>query len=185
MMSFNEKLSAVEAVLFAVGEPVEIKKLAQAVGADIPTVKKMVQTLNDKYEDSGSSFQILKLDKNYQLCTRKEYSKYIKNIIESKNQTPISQAAMEALALIAYNQPVTKSFIESVRGTDSSSIVNKLVERGLVCEAGRLEIPGRPVAYKTTDLFLRSFGISSLEELPALENGHEDIFAASAKGNNI
>ncbi len=185
MMSFNEKLSAVEAVLFAVGEPVEAKKIAQAVGADILTVQKMIKMLNDKYENSGSSLQILKLDKSYQLCTRKEYSKYIKNIIESKNQTPISQAAMEALALIAYNQPVTKSFIESVRGTDSSSVVNKLVERGLVCEAGRLEIPGRPVAYRTTDLFLRSFGISSLDELPPLETRQEDIFASSVKGTDI
>lgn len=169
-MSFNQNLSAVEAVLFAAGEPVEIRKISMAVGVDAGTLENMVKLINDRYDETESAFQILKLDKSYQLCTRKEYSKYIKNIMENKNQTPVSQAAMEALALIAYNQPVTKSFIESVRGTDSSSVVNKLVERGLVAEAGRLEIPGRPIAYKTTELFLRSFGMKSLDELPPLES---------------
>ena len=90
--------------------------------------------------------------------------------MDTGNNTPISQAAMETLAVIAYNQPVTKNFVESVRGTDSSSVVNNLVQKGLICEAGRLEIPGKPVAYKTTELFLRSFGISSVDELPSVEN---------------
>ncbi len=169
-MSFNEKVSAIEAVLFACGEPVEADKIALSCGIDLKTLPKMIQLLNDRYESCDSSLNVLKLGKCYQLCTKSEYSKYIKNIMDSGNKTPISQAAMESLALIAYNQPVTKSFIESVRGTDSSSVVNKLLEKGLICEAGRLEIPGRPIAYKTTELFLRSFGISSLEELPTIEN---------------
>ncbi len=168
-MSFNEKLSAVEAVLFAYGEPVDDDKLAQSCNLDSKTLPKMIQALNDRYENCESSFQILKLGKSYQLCTKKQYSDYIKNILDTSSKTPISQAGMECLALIAYNQPVTKSFIESVRGTDSSAVVSKLAEKGLICEAGRLEIPGRPIAYKTTDLFLRSFGISSLDELPPVE----------------
>lgn len=183
-MSFNENLSAVEAVLFAYGEPMEAHKLALSARIDMGTLPKMIQLLNDRYESTGSSLQILKLDKSYQMCTKKEYSKYVKNALDTNKNTPISQAAMEALALIAYNQPVTKSFVESVRGTDSSSTINKLVEKGLICEAGRLEIPGKPVAYKTTELFLRCFGISSVDELPPVEGkNNSDIFSVQ-KGSN-
>lgn len=169
-MGFNENISAAEAVLFAYGEPMEAGKLAAASGVDRQTLPKIIAMLNDRYEQTGSSLQILKLDSCYQLCTRKEYSKNIKLAMDTGNNTPISQAAMETLAVIAYNQPVTKNFVESVRGTDSSSVVNNLVQKGLICEAGRLEIPGKPVAYKTTELFLRSFGISSVDELPSVEN---------------
>lgn len=169
-MGFNENISAAEAVLFAYGEPMEAGKLAAASGVDRQTLPKIIAMLNDRYEQTGSSLQILKLDGSYQLCTRKEYSKNIKLAMDTRNNTPISQAAMETLAVIAYNQPVTKNFVESVRGTDSSSVVNNLVQKGLICEAGRLEIPGKPVAYKTTELFLRSFGISSVDELPSVEN---------------
>lgn len=168
-MSFNENISAAEAVLFAYGEPLEAGKLAAASGTDRKTLPKIIAMLNDRYEQTGSSLQILKLDNCYQLCTRKEYSKNVKLALDTKNNTPISQAAMETLAIIAYNQPVTKNFIESIRGTDSSSVVNNLVQKGLICEAGRLEIPGKPVAYKTTELFLRSFGISSVDELPPVD----------------
>ncbi|MGN0607542.1 MAG: SMC-Scp complex subunit ScpB [Oscillospiraceae bacterium] len=168
-MSFNEKLSAAEAILFSYGEPMEAKKLAEITETDVKTVENFVNILNDRYEDSGSAFQIVKLDKSYQMCTRKEYAAYVKKALDTNNNVPVSQAAMETLALIAYNQPVTKSFVESVRGTDSSSVVNKLAERGLICEAGRLEIPGRPIAYKTTELFLKCFGLSSVDELPPLE----------------
>lgn len=168
-MSFNEKLSAVEAILFSYGEPLESKRLADITETDVKTVDNLVDMLNDRYEECESAFHIIKLDKSYQMCTRKEYSAYVKKALDTNNSVPVSQAAMETLALIAYNQPVTKSFVESVRGTDSSSVVNKLVERGLICEAGRLEIPGRPIAYKTTELFLKCFGISSVDDLPPLE----------------
>lgn len=170
-MSFNENLSVIEAVLFAYGEPMNRKKLASAAGIDTETLDRLAVHLNERYEGSDSAFQILKLEDSYQLCTRREYADYVRKAVSADRDVPISQAAMETLALIAYNQPVTKGFIESVRGTDSSSLVKKLAEKGLVCEAGRLEIPGRPVAYKTTELFLRSFGLSSLDELPPLEDG--------------
>ena len=108
------------------------------------------------------------------MCTQKKYSDYIKSAMEIKKQTPLSQAAMEALTVVAYNQPVTKSFVESVRGIDSSSVINTLVEKGLLEEDGRLDVPGKPVAYRTTDTFLRSFGLSSLSELPPLEREEEN-----------
>ena len=102
------------------------------------------------------------------MCTREEYAEYIRSAIEYKKQIPLSNAAMEALTVIAYNQPVTKGFVENVRGIDSSSVINSLVEKELLEESGRLDVPGRPVAYKTTENFLRCFGLSSLDDLPPL-----------------
>ena len=165
-MSFEENISAVEAVLFAYGEPVSCNLLAQSSGIEKESLKKIIRLLNDRYEDNHSALQVLRLDDAYQLTTRKEYSSYIKRAFETGKNSALSSAAMETLAIIAYNQPVTRGFVESVRGVDSSSVMTKLAEKELIEEAERLEVPGRPVAYRTTKNFLRCFGISSLEELP-------------------
>ncbi len=167
-MEIQKKLGAIEAILFASGEPVEIYRLAQASETDTGTLSSMIKLLNDRYDDCGSGIYIARLDSSYQMCTRQEFAPQIRAALETKKNTPLSNAAMEALTVIAYNQPVSKGFVESVRGIDSSSVINNLVEKGLVEEAGRLDVPGKPIVYRTTPVFLRSFGLSSLAELPPL-----------------
>ena len=167
-LQLNEKIGAVEAILFASGEPVEEKRISEAAALDKGSIAGIVKTLNNRYDDNGSALKIVRLGTSYQMCTREEYAEYIRSAIEYKKQTSLSNAAMEALTVIAYNQPVTKGFVENVRGIDSSSVINSLVEKGLLEESGRLDVPGRPVAYKTTENFLRCFGLSSLDDLPPL-----------------
>ncbi len=163
-----QKLSAVvEAVLFAGGDPVELDRICEAADAVVSEVQEAIKLLENKYTEN-SGIELLKLNGSYQLATKKEFAPYIKSALEIKRSSALSPAAMETLTIVAYNQPVTKGFVESVRGVDSSGVVNSLVEKGLLAEAGRLDLPGRPIAYMTTDNFLRSFNLSSLEDLPPL-----------------
>ena len=155
-----------ESILFAGGEPVEQKVLAQAMELDEDAVVSVLESLRTKYEKMGSSLEILHLDSQWQFCTKKEFEKYIRGAFEIKRNAPLSQASLEVLAVIAYNQPVTRAFIEQVRGVDSSGVVSTLLEKGLIEEAGRLDLPGKPISYRTTSAFLRSFSMESLEELP-------------------
>lgn len=173
-MQLNEKVAAVEAILFASGDPVDEIHIADASKIEKTDVAGIIKILNERYIDSCSALNIVHLGNKYQLCTRKEYSEYIKAAMETKKQAPLSNAAMEALTVIAYNQPVTKGFVESVRGIDTSSVINTLVDKGLLEEAGRLDVPGKPVAYKTSDNFLRCFGLASLDDLPPLIRDDED-----------
>lgn len=168
MLNENKILPVLEAVLFAVGEPVETDKLTQALELDKLTIESALTALQKKYEDEGSGLCLLKLDDKYQLCTKQEYADNIRAVIEVKKNTPLSQAAFEVLAIIAYNQPVTKSFIEQIRGVDCSAVISNLCQKSLIEEKGRLELPGRPLIYGTTTEFLRCFCISSLDELPEL-----------------
>lgn len=167
-MELNEGIAVIEAIMFAYGEPISIDKLAEASQIDRDTTAKLVNQLERRYNVQGSGLRIIRLNNTFQVSTRPEAAPYVKAALDNYRQTPLSQAAMECLAIIAYNQPVTKGFVEQIRGIDSSSVVNTLVDRGLVEEAGRLELPGRPVAYRTTDTFLRCFGIASLADLPPL-----------------
>lgn len=167
-MEVKEKLGAIEAVLFASGEPVEVNRISQSCGVDMGVVPSMIQLLNERYEDCGSGICIINLDGSYQMCTREKFAPQIREALETKKNTPLSNAAMEVLTIIAYNQPVSKSFVENVRGIDSSSVVNNLVEKALIEEAGRLDIPGKPIVYRTTPNFLRCFGLASILELPPL-----------------
>lgn len=167
-MEIKEKLGAIEAVLFASGEPVENFRLSQSCNVEIEILPKLINLLNDRYSDCGSGIFINKLENSYQMCTRTEYEQQIRSALESKRSAPLSNAAMEALTVIAYNQPVSKGFVESVRGIDSSSVINNLSEKGLIEEAGRLDVPGKPVVYRTTSVFLRSFGLNSIADLPPL-----------------
>ncbi len=169
-MEIKEKLGAIEAILFASGEPIEIYRLSEARQVDAGVLPSMIRLLNERYEDYGSGICIKKFDSSYQMCTREEFSPQIRTALETKRATPLSNAAMEALTIIAYNQPVSKGFVENVRGIDSSSVINNLVEKGLVEEAGRLDVPGKPIVYRTTSVFLRSFGLSSTADLPPLPN---------------
>ena len=167
-MNINDMVPALEAVLFSGGEPTSIVQLSKALEAEPEDVEKAAELLKKRLIDSGSGIQLLRLDNAYQLATRKEYEEQIKTAFDMRRRAPLSQAALEVLAVIAYNQPVTKSFVEQVRGVDCSGVISTLVEKNLIEECGRLELPGRPLLYGTTKNFLRCFSVSSLSELPKL-----------------
>lgn len=174
-MLTDEKISVIEAVLFASGDPVSKQTLCEIIDVDKENLDKLVVLLRERYLNISSALEILELGGSYQFAARREYAPYIKTALEVKKNVTLSQAAFEVLTIIAYNQPVTKGFIENVRGVDSSSVVNSLVEKGLLEEAGRIDVPGRPVTYKTTEGFLRAFQISSLSELPPLPNQETQV----------
>ena len=170
MVSANELQAAAEAILFAAGEPLELSRLAQALEIEEESAEQVLLNLAASLDERGSGICLLKLGTKYQLSSRTEFAPQIRNVLEIKRNAPLSQAAFEVLAVIAYNQPVTKSFVEQVRGVDSSSTVTKLLEKGLIEEAGRLDLPGKPVAFQVTDNFLRVFGLGSLRDLPPLHD---------------
>ena len=155
-----------EAILFASGEPLETSRIAQALGISEQEVPAVMQNLQNRYAETDSALQVLHLEKAWQLAAKQEFASVIRTAMETRRMQPLSNAAMETLTIIAYNQPVSKGFIERVRGIDSSSVVNSLADKGLVEEAGRIDVPGHPIGYRTTDLFLRVFGLHSLDELP-------------------
>ena len=165
----KEKLkSAVEAIIFACGTPVEAERIAQALEIQSSEVVAICEQLKNDYEKRNSGIRIVRLSESYQMCTVEEYADPIRTVMDIRRNTPLSQAASEVLAVIAYNQPVTKAFVEQVRGVDCSGVVASLVARQLIEEKGRLELPGRPLVYGTTEHFLRCFNISSIDELPPL-----------------
>lgn len=175
-MKFSEGMAAAEAVLFAVGEPLELEKLAAACELQKDEALRIIDRLNDRYKDRGSALVIGKLGGCYQLMTKPEYARYIKSAIETRKQAPLSQAALEVLAIVAYNQPVTRGFIDQVRGVDSGGVVKSLLDRSLLEEHGRLsDVPGRPIAYRTTENFLRCFGMNSIDALPPIPGSTDQI----------
>lgn len=157
---------AIEGILFAAGEPVKAAKLAVVLDTDIDSVKNAVTELREEYDRDKRGFNIIDILDGYQICSRPEYYAYIQEILGEQRNQPLSNAAMEALAIIAYKQPITRGQIERIRGVNSDGCVNRLYERGLIDEAGRLDAPGRPILYKTTDTFLRCFGLTSPKDLP-------------------
>ena len=177
-MNSKELIRGLEAVLFASGEPMSIERLAQTFEVSPDKIVKGVDALSEEYKNNGSSIVIVRLENTYQMATDEKYAEYIKKAFDIRRRTPLSSAALEVLAVVAYNQPVTKSFIEQVRGVDCSGVVSTLVEKGLIEEQGRLELPGKPLLYGTTKNFLRCFSISDLSELPPLpknENAVNDV----------
>lgn len=170
-MELKQLKAALEAVLFAYAEPVSAQRLADVLEADLPLVENLLLEMRDTLEKPGCGIQLLQLEGAWQLATKAEFGEIIKKAMDTRRNVPLTPAALEVLAIIAYNQPVSRSFVEQVRGVDSSSTVANLVQKGLVAEVGRLDLPGRPIAFKTTDGFLRAFGISSLSDLPALHSG--------------
>lgn len=167
-MEKKELIKAIEAVLFAGGEPVGIDRICTVFELKEKEAVKIMAEVREHVEKSELGITLLQLDGSYQLASKTEYAQYIKAAFEIKRRTPLSPAAFEVLAVIAYNQPVTRAFIEQVRGVDCSAVVSTLIEKELVEERGRLELPGRPLLYGTTKNFLRCFSLSSLEDLPPL-----------------
>lgn len=168
MMNDKELLATLEAVLFSVGEPISVQRLAMGLQISDDIVVNSLNQLSEKYSSEESGLCLLKLEDMYQLCTKRAFAESIRNVIEVKKNAPLSQAAFEVLAIVAYNQPVTKSFIEQIRGVDCSAVITNLCQKSLIEEKGRLDLPGRPLIYGTTPEFLRCFCISSLDELPEL-----------------
>ncbi len=173
-MKLTKTEKAAVAVLFARGEPIPAERLAQVFDCDEAAVHWMLRRVMDYFDEEESPLQVLRLDSQYQMSTREEFAQPVRNALEMKKNQPLSQAAMEVLAIVAYNQPVTKAFVEQIRSVDSASTVNMLVERGLLEEKGRLDLPGRPVSYGTTAHFLRSFGLESVGELPMVPESREE-----------
>ena len=169
-MELKEMEAALEAVLFAAGEPVGVERLCLGLETDRPTLDAVAQRLMDQYSYERRGIRLLRLDASYQLCSAPEYADYVRKTLESRKPARLSQPALEVLAIIAYYQPVTRAYVDQVRGVDSSYTVGLLLERELIEECGRLAVPGRPIQYRTTQNFLRAFGLSSLEELPELPN---------------
>ena len=167
-MELKEMEAALEAILFAAGEPVGVERICLALELDKATVDAVCQRLADQYSYERRGLRLVRLETSYQLCSAPEYAALIRKTFESRKPARLSQPALEVLSIIAYYQPVTRAYIDQVRGVDSSYTVGLLLERELIEEAGRLAVPGRPIQYRTTKNFLRSFGLASLEELPDL-----------------
>ena len=169
-MELKEIESAIEGILFAAGEPVGVERICLALEIDRATADAVCQRLADAYSYERRGIRLLKLDSSYQLCSAPEFAPYIRRAFESRRPARLSQPALEVLAIIAYYQPVTRAYVDQIRGVDSSYTVGLLLERELIEECGRLAVPGRPIQYRTTQTFLRTFGLSSLDELPELPN---------------
>ena len=173
-MNTKELIPAFEAVLFASGEPMSIERFAQVFEISPEEVIETMDMLSQRLSKKDSGYELVRLENMYQLATKKEFAAYIKKAFDIRRRTPLSPAALEVLAVVAYNQPVTKSFIEQVRGVDCSGVVTTLIEKGLLEERGRLELPGRPLLYGTTKNFLRCFSLNDLSQLPPLPKNEQD-----------
>ncbi len=164
----NEQIifNALEAVIFAAGEPISLDRLCEVFEAKTENMQAALSELSDVYEDRG--IQLVKLGDCYQFVSNEKYAAYIKSAFDIRRRIPLSQAALEVLAVVAYNQPVTRAFVEQVRGVDCSGVMSTLIDKDLIEERGRLELPGRPLLYGTTKTFMRCFSIEDLSDLPKL-----------------
>ena len=169
----EELLGAVEAILFACGEPIGMDNVAVALGVGEAEILEAAERLCEKFNTPDSGIHLLILEHDLQFATNSAFIEPVRAALDLRRNTPLSQAAMEVLAVIAYNQPVTKAFVEQVRGVDCSGVIGSLTLKGLIEERGRLELPGRPLLYGTTDAFLRCLNIRSLADLPPLPKNEE------------
>ena len=174
-MNKQELVSALEAVLFSSGDPISIERLSQIFEIKPEAVEKAAEDLARKLDEQKSGVALLRLENTYQLASREKYAEYIKRAFDIRRRTPLSQAALEVLEVIAYNQPITRAFIEQVRGVDCSGVISSLLEKDLIEERGRLELPGRPLLYGTTKNFLRCFTLTDLSDLPPLPKENPEI----------
>ena len=173
--------SIIEAILFTMGDSVEVSKIASAIEQDVPTTEKLIHNMMDKYQKEERGIRIIELDHAYQLCSKPEMYEYLIRIAKQPKKYVLTDVMLETLSIIAYRQPITKLEIEKIRGVKCDHAVNKLVEYNLVKELGRLDAPGRPLLFGTTEEFLRYFGLHSLEDLPSLNPVQIEDFKAEAE----
>ncbi len=167
-MEIAEIERAVEAVLFAVGDPIELSRLSEILDVDEPSLEKIITKLRDDYDFDKRGIKIVKLENSYQMCSAPIHAPFIRKALETKRAPRLSPPLLEVLSVIAYRQPVTRAYVEQVRGVDCSYSITSLVEKGLIKESGRLDVPGKPILYRTTKDFLRVFGLETLNDLPEL-----------------
>ena len=177
----REYEAVIEAVLFTMGNSVEVRQLAAAIGQDEETARSAVKRLMKQYEAGRKGMQIIELENSYQMCTRPEYYENLIRVAATPKKQVLTDVVLETLSIIAYKQPVTKMEIEKIRGVKSDHAVNKLVEYGLVEETGRLDAPGRPLLFGTTEEFLRRFSVQSLDDLPMLNPEQIEHFKEEAE----
>ena len=180
-MEIKKLQGVIEAILFTMGESVELERIAAAIEHDEETTRKLINGLMDQYAEEGRGIRIIELDRSYQMCTKKEMYEYLIGIAKQPKRYVLTDVLLETLSIIAYKQPVTKLEIEKIRGVKSDHAVNKLVEYGLVEEVGRLDAPGRPLLFGTTEEFLRRFSVQSLDELPTLDPVRMEQFKEEAE----
>ena len=179
--NLKKQESVVESVLFTMGQSVEIRQLAAALESDEETAIQAVERLKEKYDKRKAGMQIVRLDDSYQMCSRTDYYEHLIRVAATPKKQVLSDVVMETLAIIAYKQPVTKAEIEKIRGVKSDHAINKLIEYDLVRELGRIDAPGKPIVFGTTEEFLRSFGVQSLDELPVISTVKMEDFKAEAE----
>lgn len=169
MMEDKEIEAVIEGLLFAAGDVLPLDKIADVIELDKKTTMSILNRMIDTAKSPGRGILIREINGGYQLCTKMEHYEYVKKLFEPRQKQGLSQAAFETLAIIAYNQPITRAKLEHIRGVNSDSAVTKLLERNLIREAGRLDAPGKPILYESTEEFLRCFGFKSISDLPTLE----------------
>nr|MBP3598295.1 SMC-Scp complex subunit ScpB [Eubacterium sp.] len=180
-MNIKELEAVIEAILFTMGEAVEVERIAAAVEHDEDTVRRLIRNMMTNYEESDRGIRIIELDGSFQLCTKPEMYEYLIKVAHVPKKHVLTDVMLETLSIIAYKQPITRLEIEKIRGVKCDHAVNKLIEYNLICEAGRLDAPGRPILFATTEEFLRYFGIESLEDLPILNQETIDNFKEEAE----
>ena len=180
-VEINKLEGIIEAVHFVMGDSVELSKIASAIEHDEDTTRKIIHRMMDKYESEDRGIRIIELEDAFQMCTKKEMYEYLIRVAKQPKKYVLTDVLLETLSIIAYKQPVTKLEIEKIRGVKSDHAVNKLVEYNLVCECGRLDAPGRPILFGTTEEFLRRFSVQSVEDLPSLNPEQMENFKEEAE----
>jgi len=180
-MTDKEKKAILEAILFTMGEAVEVDRLAEVIEEDKEKTKELLSSLKDEYENDGRGIALMELEDSYQMCTRSDMYEYLIKIAKTPRKYTITDTMLETLSIIAYKQPITRAEIEKVRGVSCDHAVNRLLEFGLITELGRKDAPGKPILFGTTEEFLRSFGVRSLDELPELTPVQVEEFREQAE----
>lgn len=177
-----KKLEAiVEAILFTMGDSVEVEKIAAAIEHDVATTRKIIHNMMDRYEKEDRGIKIIELEDSFQMCTKAEMYDYLIRVASQPKKQVITDVLLETLSIIAYKQPITRAEVEKIRGVKCDHAVNKLIEYNLVMEVGRMDAPGRPILFGTTEEFLRKFGVQSIEDLPTINSDKVEDFKAEAE----
>lgn len=180
-MEIDRLEGIIEAILFTMGDSVEVEKIAAAIEHDVKTTEKIIRNMMDRYEAENRGVRIIELDHAYQMCTKTEMYDYLIRVAKQPKKYVLTDVMLETLSIIAYKQPVTRLEIEKIRGVKSDHAVNRLIEYNLVCEVGRMNVPGKPILFGTTEEFLRRFGVQSVEELPGIDPDRMEAFKEEAE----
>ena len=173
--------SIIEAILFTMGDSVEVSHIASAIEHDVSTTRKIIHNMMDRYEKEDRGIRIIELGDAFQMCTKPEMYEYLVRIAKQPKRNVLTDVMLETLSIVAYKQPVTRIEIEKIRGVKSDHAINKLIEYDLICEVGRLDAPGRPLLFGTTEEFLRRFSVQSLDELPSIDTERMETFKEEAE----